>query len=222
MKRAAAEKVVINDKVATKAKNWLKHHDPNYIEERKKYAEDPDVKERRNVQSRSRRAGTSAAVNILKKFGPLKDGKGNEYAWISGRVCKNSSEVVRRGKNGSIYYMPYSDEEELKDPKYDAPIITDEDKKLYQTVKRLFEGDDDIEQVIKQTKIVVAKELSEEDMFWKNLSSEAKEAILKKLKPPSLVVSTKSNSTPKSTTATQNGNSQTVVEEETSNKKKKT
>lgn len=221
MKRTSIEKVTVNDKVATKAKNWLKHHDPSYIEERKKYADDPDVKERRNVQSRSRRAGTSAAVNILKKFGPLKDAKGNEYAWNTGRVCKNNAEVVRRGKNGMIYYMPYSDEEELKDPKYDAPIVTDEDKKLYQTVKRLFEGDDDIEAVIKQTKIVVAKELSDEDMFWKSLSTDEKENILKKLKPPSLTVSTQSNSTPKSTATSSNGNSQLVAEENT-NKKKKT
>jgi hypothetical protein len=181
--------------VNTKTKMWLKHHSKDYLEERKKYAEDPDVKERRNILSRSRRAGSSAAVNTFKKFGPLTDSHGNSYEWRQGRVCKNKKEVVRRGKNGVIYYMPYSDEDDLKDPKYDAPIITDEDKKLYQTVKKLFDGDESIEQIVKQTKIVVAKELSDEDCFWKNLSQEEKEKILRKLKPPPAAILPSSSNT---------------------------
>jgi len=158
------------DKVNTKTKAWLKHHDPSYLEERKKYASDPDTKARRNILSRSRRAGSAAAVVTFKKFGPLTDPQGNTYQWNQGRVCKNNKEVVRRARNGMIHFLPYTDVEDLKNSKFDAPIITEEDKKLYQTVKKLFEGDESIENIVKKTKIVVARELKDEDCFWKSLS----------------------------------------------------
>src|SRR5690349_336865 len=115
----------VTDKVATKTKAWLKHHDPSYIEERKKYAADPDTKARRNTLSRMRRAGSAAAVIVFKKYGPLTDAQGNTYEWNQGRVCKNKKEVVRRARNGVVHFLPYNDIDELKNAKFDAPIITD-------------------------------------------------------------------------------------------------
>lgn len=173
----------LQDKINAKTKQWIKHHDPAYIKERKKYAADPAIKDRRNVLSRRRRASSAAAVSILKKYGPLTDPSGNSYHWGNGCVCKNKKEVVRRARNGVMHFLPYEDEDELKNPKYDSPIITDEDKKLYQAVKKLFEGDESIENVIKKTKIVVAKELTDEDCFWKSLNESQKSKILEKLKP---------------------------------------
>jgi hypothetical protein len=173
----------ITDKINTKTKTWLKHHDPEYIKERKKYAADPVIKARRNILSRRRRASSAAAVCTLKKFGPLTDPQGNTYQWTNGCVCKNKKEVVRRARNGVIHFLPYENEEELKDTKFDAPIITEEDKKLYQSVKKLFEGDESIESVVKKTKKVIIKELTDEDCFWKSLDETQKSKILEKLKP---------------------------------------
>lgn len=180
----------LNDRVNSKTKQWIKHHDPNYIEERKKYASDPKIKARRNELSRMRRASSASAVAILKKFGPLKDKDDNVYELINGRLCKNKKEVIRRARNGVIHYIPYEEEEELKNPKFDAPIVTEEDKKLYQAVKKLFEGDESIENIVKKTKIVVAKELKDEDCFWKNITDDQREKILKKLKPQNPVKQT--------------------------------
>lgn len=180
----------LTDRINSKTKTWIKHHDPAYIAERKKYAADPEIKERRNKLSRMRRAGSAAAVSCFKKFGPLTDAQGNTYQWIHGRVCKNKKEVVRRARNGVIHYLPYSEEDDLKNAKYDAPIITEEDKKLYQAVKKLFEGDENIENVVKRTKVVVDKQLTDEDCFWKNLSETQKNKILEKLKPQSSAVKT--------------------------------
>jgi len=172
------------NQLESKTKVWLKRHDPAYMQKMKEKNHDKDLKKKRNEMSRVRRAGHSAAYTVFKKLGPLKDKDDNSYVWNEKykRLTRNDCEVVRRARDGSIHFFPYEDEEELDDDKFDLPIPSDVDKGIVENVEKLFNGDEELERKMKKRKIVITKELSDEDCFWKNLTSEEKTELLRKLK----------------------------------------
>jgi len=170
--------------VENKLKTWLKRNDPDYVRKMKDLSKNDDVKTKRNYQSRIRRAGHSACYAVFRKFSPLKDSLGNEYVWNDKykRLLKNSKEVVRRARDSTLHYIPYSDEEDLDDSKFDEPIVTEVDSQLCESVEKLFDGDEELHQKMKSRKFVVIREIDDDDCFWKRLTDQEKKKLLKKLK----------------------------------------
>lgn len=173
------------NQVEAKVKTWLKRHDPAYLEKVVKNNSDDSLKDKRNKLSRIRRAGQAAMQVIFKKCGPLKDNSGHTYEWNSKFkcLCRNDTDVVRRARDGTIHYIPYEEEEELDDDKYHEPIVSDTDKEIRENVEKLLNGEhEQLETKLKKRKIVVTQDLSDEDLYWKNLTEKQKLKLISKLK----------------------------------------
>jgi len=168
-------------KVENKAKILLKRHDPTKKVEKTKHTD--KEKQHINALSRSRRAASAAINTILREKGQLTDKDGNIYTLTHKRIVKNGKQVVRKARDGTLHFIDFQDAEELKDPKFDAPIVSDIEEKVYETLEKIFDGDEELHHKMKKSKVVVPVELSDEDCFWKNLSEEEKKKILKKIKP---------------------------------------
>lgn len=168
----------------SRVRSWLKRQDPTYKKQISEKNKEDAIKSKRNQMSRVRRAGHSAAFLVFKNFSPLTDTNGNVYTWNSKyrRLLRNDSEVVRRARDGSIHYIPYENEEDLDDPKYDEPIYSDMQLKVVENVEKLFSGDEELDAKMKERKVVIPKKLDDDECFWKHLSGEEKREILKKLK----------------------------------------
>lgn len=167
----------------SKVKSWIKRNDPDYIAKMKELSKREDIKKKRNEAGRIRRAGHSATHAVFKLYSPLTDKEGNTYVWNDKykRLLKNSNEVVRRARNGTLHFMPYETESDLENPKYDEPIFT-VDEKLCDNVEKLLNGDPELNQKMKKRKFVVERELDDSDCFWKKLTRDEKHKLLKKLK----------------------------------------
>jgi len=180
-KRSAAQ-------IETKVKTWLKRHDPTYVEKMKALSKDEGAKTKRNDAGRVRRAGHAATHTIFKKFSPLTDTEGNVYRWNDTykRLIKDGKFVVRRARNGSVHYMPFETEEDLESSKYDEPILSETDIKLYENVEKLLNGDEELDQKMRTRKFMVERTLTDEDCFWKKLSPAEKRKLIKKLRQRSV------------------------------------
>lgn len=170
--------------VETKVRTWLKRHDPAYVEKMKALSKDEKNKQKRNIAGKVRRAGHAATHAVFKKKSPLRDNEGNVYSWNDSykRLLMNDKYVVRRARNGSIHLMAYENEEDLDDNKYEDPILSDNDVKVYEHVEKLLNGDEDLDKKMRTRKFVVERELTDDDCYWRNLSSEEKRELIKKLK----------------------------------------
>lgn len=170
--------------IETKTKTWLKRHDPTYVVKMQLLNKSDDVKEKRKRLSRTRRSGHSATHAVFKKVGVLRDDKDNKYAWNEKykRLCKNDCEVVRRARDGTLHFMPYENESDLDDDRYDAPILSEYDTKVAENVEKLLNGDEELDKRMKFRKVVITKELDDEDCFWKKLNPSEKKDLLRKLR----------------------------------------
>lgn len=172
------------DPLESKTKTWLNRHNPEYISIQKQKSKEDEVKKKRNTLSRVRRAGLSASHAVFKQFSPLTDKEGNVYSWNDKykRLLRNNSDVVRRARDGTLHYIPYEDESDLDDEKFDAPLTTEVDKRLAENVEKLLEGDEELDKAMRKRKVVVIKELTDKDCYWKQLSEVDKKELLKKVR----------------------------------------
>ena len=172
-----------SDKEVAALRKWIRTHDPEYLEKRKAYNSDVRVKEKRKINSKRRRLASCALMTLIKKSKNCTiDGK--NYTIKRGRIIENDKDnsfVVRADKKGNLYRMEYTNEDELDDEKYDLALEEGERAKLFKAVKRLFDGDPNLESAVCRKSVIEIKEVPVEELYWKNLSDEEKHRLLDKL-----------------------------------------
>lgn len=175
-----------NTRVLKQLKNFVKNHAPNTIAKRHEYAKDDSVQKRRKDLNYVRRKGASTSMNILRNI-KLYDVKGNEYYIIHNRVIREKDgqkEILYCDKRGVVTGYPFKDEIELLSLNLDSIFPkTNNQKELHEALKKLLDGDKNIEELIKKKKSIVHTEMDDQECYWKNMDAEEKEKLLNLLKP---------------------------------------
>lgn len=173
-------------------KKFVEKNNPDYIKKRKDYAKAPEVKKRRYSLGLKRRHTNAALLAVLnpKNEIPLKDEEGNKYYVELGRLVKEDGEgkkwLIRADARGKkIKYYPVENDYDLLSEKYDHEITTknkDDLEKVYEDLKRLFDGDPELEDRLKSKRVIVDTKLDDKDCYWKQLTEDEKQDMLDKIR----------------------------------------
>jgi hypothetical protein len=175
-------------KIEQQVKKFLKNNDPANIQKRKKYSDDEKVQNRRKILNELRRK-MQTATKIVLEGRPLYDEDGNQYYIKHNRLIrtnssKNTKEIVTANrKTKELLYTPFNTEIDLLDEnfKLKTPEETN-DSQLYEAVKDLFNGESELEEAIKQKKVLKDTTIPDEECYWQTLKEEEKQRLLDKLK----------------------------------------
>jgi len=162
---------------------------PLPLKNERKKSENDKVKKRRKALGEIRRI-QQCATKVLLEGQFLFDDEGNEYTIKHNRLIRTNAQieglkeiVTANRKTKELFFTPYKQDVDLMDENF--PLILPKEEynpKLYEAVKNLFDGKSELEEIVKQKKVLTDTEIPDEECYWKSLPEIEKQKLLDKLK----------------------------------------
>lgn len=127
------------NKPEVRLKRYIKNHDPNYMEKRKKYSQQPEVLARRHTLNKRRRQLCSTLIHLIKSDNiAMRDG--TKIDIVRGRLVRQGNGVIRVDSQGKIKYLAYEDELDLEKAEYDQVVELIEDAEYNDLIEKYKSG----------------------------------------------------------------------------------
>lgn len=173
-----------DDKEIKLLRKWVRNNDPSFKKHRKEYNEQERVRIQRKKIAKRRRHTISALNSVIKKEKLLTE-DGKTYQIKKGRLVEVNDKhhyVIRSDKKGNIHRLEYEKEDDLEDDRYDMPFVEADKVKLYKSVKKLLDGDANLEQALSRKAVIQFENIPTEGLYWKQMGDKEKAELLSKLK----------------------------------------